>query len=45
MLKETVETFKRLYSEKQEIIEYMAQYGNDFEKIEAKIIKDVALGL
>lgn len=45
MLKETVETFKRLYTEKRDVIEYMVRYGNDFEKVEAKIIKDVALGL
>lgn len=45
MLTVTVEKFKKLYSEKQEVIEYMLKFGNSFEKVEAKIIKDVALGL
>ncbi|MCO5383195.1 MAG: hypothetical protein NHB15_14895 [Methanosarcina barkeri] len=45
MLAETVEKFKKLYSEKQEVIEYMLKFGNDFEKAEATIIKQVAIGI
>lgn len=42
MLPETIETFKKLYSEKRDTVDYMEKFGNDFEKIEARIIKKVA---
>ena len=45
MLPVTVEKFKRIYSEKNEVIEWMLKHGSEFEKVEAKIIKEVALGL
>ncbi|MGA9187433.1 MAG: hypothetical protein WB014_02450 [Methanosarcina sp.] len=44
MLAETVAKLKTLYSEKRDVIEYMEKFGNDFEKAEAKIIKEIALG-
>lgn len=43
MLISTIETFKRLYSEKQDVIDYMARFGNGFEQAEARIIKEIAL--
>ncbi|WP_156157262.1 hypothetical protein [Methanosarcina siciliae] len=43
MLPETIETFKQIYSEKKEIIDYMEKFGNNFEKMEAVIIKKAAL--
>jgi hypothetical protein len=45
MKSETVQKFKKLYSEKKDVVEWMLSFGNDFEKVQAKIIKDVALGL
>lgn len=45
MLPATVEKFKQIYSEKRDVVEWMLSFGNDFEKVQAKIIKDVALGL
>jgi len=45
MLAETVEKFKVLYSEKKEIIDYMEKFGDDFQKIEAMIIKQIAIGI
>lgn len=43
VLPETKEKLKKLYCEKKDIIDYMEKFGNDFEKIEAKIIKSVAI--
>lgn len=45
MKSETVQKFKQLYSEKKDVVEWMLDFGNEFEKIQAKIIKEVALGL
>lgn len=45
MKSETVQKFKQLYSEKKDVVEWMLSFGNDFEKVQAKIIRDVALGL
>ena len=45
MLVETVSRFKTLYSEKKDIIDYMEQFGNEFERVEAMIIKKVALDI
>jgi hypothetical protein len=44
MLDETVERFKNLYLNKKETIDYMERFGNDYEKLQARIIKNVALG-
>lgn len=43
MLAETIQKFKAIYAEKRETIEYMIQHGNEFEKAEATIIKNVAV--
>lgn len=43
MLAETIDRFKKLYSEKKDTIEWMEQFGNEFEKAQAKVIKQVAL--
>ena len=44
MLEETKERFKNLYSTKKETIDWMIKSGNEFEQIQATIIKNVALG-
>lgn len=44
MLEETKERFKNLYSTRKETIDYMERFGNDYEKLQATIIKQVALG-
>jgi len=44
MLEETVKSFKSLYSTKKDTIEWMLEKGTDLEKMEASIIKKVALG-
>lgn len=43
MLEETVKKFKDIYSTKKETVDYMEQFGSEFEKMQAKIIKQVAL--
>lgn len=42
MKMETVQKFKQLYSEKQEIIDHLEKFGTEWEQIEAKVIKQVA---
>jgi len=43
MLDETVEKFKNLYSTKKETLDWMEKFGNEFEQMQARIIKNVAL--
>jgi hypothetical protein len=44
MQADTVKRFKKIYSEKQGVLEQMLQTGNDFEKIEAAVIIEAAEG-
>lgn len=39
---ETVETFKKLYTERKDTIEYLEKFGNRFEKAQAMLIKEIA---
>lgn len=39
---ETVEAFKKLYSDKKDTIEYLEKFGNRFEKAQALLIKEIA---
>lgn len=43
MLKETVESYKKMYTEKKNTIEWMISFGNEFERNVGSIIKKVAL--
>lgn len=43
MLEETKERFKNIYNSKKDTVEWMLAYGTDFEKMQASIIKQVAL--
>lgn len=43
MLKETQIKFKQLYAKKKDSIEWMLNFGNDYDQFVAKTIKDVAL--
>lgn len=38
---ETVEIFKKIYSERKETVDYLEQFGNKFEKAQAMLIKEV----
>lgn len=44
MLEETKEQFKNLYATKKDTIEWMITSGSEIERIEATIIKNVAIG-
>jgi len=44
MLEETKERFRNLYTSKKDTIEWMITSGSEIERIEATIIKNVALG-
>lgn len=44
MLNETKEKFRSIYDSKKDTIEWMLAHGSEIEKIEATIIKNVALG-
>lgn len=35
---ETVTTFKKMYSEKKDFLEYLSKFGNDFEKSAAALV-------
>ena len=35
---ETVKTFKKIYSEKREFLEYLSKFGSDFEKAAADVV-------
>lgn len=37
------ESFKKLYNEKKETIEYLCKFGTPVEKAKASLIRDVAL--
>ena len=37
------ESFKNLYNEKKETIEYLCKFGTPIERAKASLIKDVAL--
>lgn len=39
---ETIEAFKKLYSDKKDTIEYLEKFGNRFEKAQALLIKEIA---
>mgnify|MGYP007111632398 CR=1 FL=1 len=43
MLKETVEKFKEIYKTKKDTIDWMEKHGTEFEQMQARIIKNVAL--
>lgn len=45
MLEETKEKFRNIYTSKRDTIEWMITYGSEIEKIEATIIKKVALDI
>jgi len=38
---ETVEGLKKLYTEQKDVVEYMAKFGNAFERAQARVIKSV----
>ncbi len=38
---ETVAAFQKMYSEKKELLEYLAQFGNAFEKSAAALVLGV----
>lgn len=38
---ETIETFKKIYSERKETVDFLEKYGNRFEKAQAMLIKEV----
>ena len=38
---ETVTTFRKMYSEKKEFLEYLSKFGNDFEKAAATLVLKV----
>lgn len=38
---ETIDAFRKMYSEKREFLEYLAQYGNIFEKSAAVLVLKV----
>lgn len=38
---ETVEAFKKIYSERKDTIDYLEKFGNRFEKAQAMLIKEV----
>lgn len=44
MLETTKEHFRNLYASKKDTIDWMEKYGSEFEKMQATIIKKVALG-
>jgi hypothetical protein len=35
---ETIETFRKIYSEKKEFLEYLSKFGNGFEKAAADVV-------
>jgi hypothetical protein len=37
------ESFKKVYSEKKETIEYLCKFGSPIEKAKASLIRDIAL--
>jgi len=39
---ETVEAFKKLYSERKDTIDYLEKIGNKFERAQAMVIKEAA---
>lgn len=39
---ETIESFKKLYSERKETVDYLEKFGNKFEKAQAALIKKIA---
>lgn len=39
---ETIEAFKKLYSEKKEVIDYLEKFGSKFERAQAMVIKEAA---
>lgn len=38
---ETIEVFKKIYSERKDTIDYLEKFGNRFEKAQAMLIKEV----
>lgn len=42
---ETIATFRKIYSERKETIDYLEKFGNKFEKAQAMLIKNVAVEL
>jgi hypothetical protein len=44
LMPETVSTFKELYAEKKDTIDYLEKFGSKREKAQAMVIKSVALG-
>lgn len=44
MLEETKDRFRNIYTSKKDTIDWMIEKGTDLEKLEASIIKKVALG-
>lgn len=40
---ETIVTFKKMYSERKETIDYLEKFGNLYEKAQAMLIKSVAI--
>ena len=38
---ETVEIFKKIYSERKDTVDYLEKFGNKFEKAQSILIKEV----
>ena len=41
---ETITKFKAMYAEKKDFLEWLLEWGNDFERASASVVIEVAMG-